>query len=243
MTSRTFQLETKDLTNQIHDALAPLLVAIRYANQLGRDPWEFAVEIDQLSTLGLTPNDFRWLVRSGLVTHRREVTLEGDNGRQFQSAGDLTYGPRSCFVLTEIGIQLARQLHQKTGLLSDVDFSLVDRPLYKNGRTGNKDASVACIPTWDSERRELRFDGVIVKHFKWVAVNQQTILGAFEEDGWPARIDDPLPPNEEQDSKRRLADTIKCLNRKQCHAVLHFRGDGTGEGVIWEQVEMPAPSQ
>ena len=34
-----------------------------------------------------------------------------------------------------------------------------------------------------------------------------------------------------------LNDTIKCLNRKQKNALLHFRGDGTGEGVIWEVVE------
>jgi len=32
-------------------------------------------------------------------------------------------------------------------------------------------------------------------------------LGAFEDDGWPPRIDDPLPPQKDQDSKRRLADT------------------------------------
>jgi hypothetical protein len=63
------------------------------------------------------------------------------------------------------------------------------------------------------------------------------VLCAFEEEGWPARIDDPLPPQQDQDSKRRLSDTIKCLNRKQSHHLIHFRGDGTGEGVVWERVE------
>lgn len=96
----------------------------------------------------------------------------------------------------------------------------------------------ATVPQWDADRRELRFNGAVVKHFKWVAANQQAILCAFEEDGWPPRIDDPLPPQQEQDSKRRLADTIKCLNRKQCYAVIHFRGDGTGEGVIWDVVDL-----
>ena len=67
-------------------------------------------------------------------------------------------------------------------------------------------------------------------------MNQEAILTAFQEEGWPARIDDPLPPHPEQDPKRRLNDTIKCLNRKQSQSLIHFRGDGTGEAVIWERV-------
>ena len=62
-------------------------------------------------------------------------------------------------------------------------------------------------------------------------------MSAFEEEGWPPRIDDPLSPHPDQDTKRRLSDTIKCLNRKQSNRIIHFRGDGTGEGVIWEFVE------
>jgi len=243
MAGSNFALGTTNLPNHIRDALAPLLLATHYANQLGSDRWEFAVEIDQLTTLGLTPNDFRWLVRSGMVTHQREVTLEGKNGRQFQSAGDLTYCERSCFVLTDCGVQTAQQLHQATSVPPSVDSKAIIEQVLNNGCTQNVDSSSAHVPMWDSERKELRFDGAVVKHFKWVAVNQQAVLGAFEDDGWPPRIDDPLPPHEDQDSKRRLADTIKCLNRKQCHAVVHFRGDGTGEGVIWELVEMSEPDQ
>ncbi len=93
------------------------------------------------------------------------------------------------------------------------------------------------VPTWDSERRELRINGIIVKRFKWTAVNQEAVLAAFDEEGWPSRIDDPLRPHPEHDSKRRLSDTIKCLNRKQTNRLIHFRGDGTGEGVVWEIVE------
>jgi hypothetical protein len=73
-----------------------------------------------------------------------------------------------------------------------------------------------------------------VKRFKWQAANQERILTVFEEEGWPARIDDPLAPSPAIDTKRRLSDTIKCLNRKQANALIRFRGDGTGQGVIWE---------
>jgi hypothetical protein len=92
-------------------------------------------------------------------------------------------------------------------------------------------------PQWNPHSHELRIDGMLVKRFKWPAVNQEMILAAFEEEGWPRRIDDPLPPQPEQDSKRRLHDTIKCLNRNQSHCLLHFRGDGTGEGIVWESAE------
>ncbi len=99
------------------------------------------------------------------------------------------------------------------------------------------------VPTWDSERRELRISGMAVKRFKWTAANQEAILAAFEEEGWPDRIDDPLPPKPGQDSKRRLSDTIKCLNRKQINQLIHFRGDGTGEGVTWELFEQDGSNE
>jgi hypothetical protein len=59
---------------------------------------------------------------------------------------------------------------------------------------------------------------------------------AFEEDGWPPRIDDPLPQKLNQDPKSRLHDTIKCLNRNHRKRLIRFSGDGTGEGVVWTAV-------
>ncbi len=75
-----------------------------------------------------------------------------------------------------------------------------------------------------------------MKQFKVPAANQERILAAFEEEGWPIRIDDPLPPNSEQDSKRRLHDTINSLNRNQKQNLIRFVGDGSGQGVRWELV-------
>ena len=34
--------------------------------------------------------------------------------------------------------------------------------------------------------------------------------------------------------KRRLHDTIRSLNRNQKEGRLRFKGDGTGEGIVWE---------
>ena len=89
-------------------------------------------------------------------------------------------------------------------------------------------------PIWDAERRELRVDGALVKRFRQPAPNQETILSVFEELGWPARIDDPLPPKPEIDAKTRLLTTLKSLNRHQHRPLIRFRGDGTGTGVLWQ---------
>ena len=64
--------------------------------------------------------------------------------------------------------------------------------------------------------------------------NQERILAAFEEEGWPVHIDDPLPPHPEQDSKRRLHDTINSLNRNQKKRLIQFLGNGNGQGIRWE---------
>ena len=64
--------------------------------------------------------------------------------------------------------------------------------------------------------------------------DQVLILAAFEEEGWPDRIDDPLPPLRDINPKCRLHDTIKWLNRNQEIRLLQFSGDGKGQGVRWK---------
>ena len=60
----------EEVPTRIRPALGVLLEAVHYAEQTSGDCWEFAVEIAQLTALGLTPNDLRWLVRKGLVEHQ-----------------------------------------------------------------------------------------------------------------------------------------------------------------------------
>jgi hypothetical protein len=91
----------------------------------------------------------------------------------------------------------------------------------------------AQFPHWDLQRRELWMGHVLVKSFRVPAENQEAILTAFQEDGWPSRIDDPLPQAPKIDPKRRLHSTIQCLNRNRKAALLHFHGDGRGIGVRW----------
>jgi hypothetical protein len=217
---------------KLQQALAALLEAFDYAVDTSSDRWDFAIPIRRLRKLGINEADLRWLVRKGWVEHAQEMTVPGDDGREFRSSGNLTFTRRTCFVLTEAGVTNASpvsvaQLRASMMLTNEI-------PVISSN---NGQASPKLIIHWDAKARKLRVNGHIVKRFKWKAANQESILNAFQEEGWPARIDDPLPPNPEQDSKRRLSDTIKCLNRKQANPLIHFHGDGTGEGIIWELIE------
>ena len=91
-------------------------------------------------------------------------------------------------------------------------------------------------PVWNPALRELRVGDVLVKHFRTPAPNQELVLSAFEEQGWPMQIDDPLPPISKGNPKLRLRDTIAKLNRHQQTARMRFHGDGQGKAVRWELV-------
>lgn len=225
-------LEEKCLDFPAHllPTLRQLVLAWNYAQDTESRIWDFAVRLDSLRGLGACENDIRWLVKKGIVQHGSEITLEGEEGRTFRATGSLTLTPNSCVVLTAFGFENAARFS---------DFSAVCAVPSASRETDSPCRSAH--PDWHPESRKLILEGALVKRFKWPAMNQEAILCAFQEEGWPLRIDDPLPPQDDLESKRRLADTIKCLNRKQEHKLLHFRGDGTGEGVTWERVSPSKP--
>ena len=203
-------------------ALSILLEAYEYARTLQRSAWDFAVEIHSLQAAGLTNSDLRWLACQELVEHGAELTRADRDVRVFHPTGPLTFTKRTCFVLTESGAAIAQE--RRAGAVP-----AREGPAPLPSTTGPP-----LVPQWDKQRQELRLGRLVVKQFKVPAPNQEMILAAFQEEDWPPRIDDPLPPHPDQDPKRRLHDTINTLNRHQRHRLVHFSGDGTGEGVRWE---------
>jgi hypothetical protein len=89
-------------------------------------------------------------------------------------------------------------------------------------------------PAWDVRSRELRVGEWLVKKFRVPARNQELVLSVFEEEGWPAYIDDPLPRKAEIVPKRRLQSVIVRLNSSQLAPILRFHGNGNGEGIGWQ---------
>src|SRR5262249_8719852 len=108
-------------------------------------------------------------------------------------------------------------------------------------RPGGASREILSRPRWDAPARILWLDDVIVKQFRVPAENQELVLAAFEEEKWLPHLDDPLPPRDNLDPKRRLHDTINRLNRNQCHKALHFEGDGTGRGIRWRLIATTLP--
>src|SRR5262249_33917365 len=69
---------------------------------------------------------------------------------------------------------------------------------------------------------------------KWVRNHsrcQAAILDAFQEEGWPSSIYDPLRPSPDIPSNRRLHNAIRKLNRGL--PTIRFHADGTGRSVLW----------
>jgi len=212
-----------DIRPHLREALALLLQACEYAHELGQSAWDLAFEIEVLQAAKLTHSDLRWLAAKGYVAHGVEISCPDDSARRFRHTTLLRPEPGTCFILTEAGAALARESTSLTPAQ------------HARGQSTKTHANLeAANLKWDQQRRQLRVGNEIVKEFKLPSPNQETVLMAFEEEGWPPRIDDPLPPVPEIDSRRRLHDTIKALNRKQKRALVRFMGDGTGEGIRWE---------
>jgi hypothetical protein len=96
-------------------------------------------------------------------------------------------------------------------------------------------------PHWDADLGRLWVGDLLVKEFKEAAENQRRVLEAFQEEDWRHRIDDPTyhragEPNRRRQRRRR--DTITGLNDAHINpGVIYFRGDGTGDGIIWDWCE------
>jgi hypothetical protein len=190
-------------------ALAQLGKAFAYAQDLNIDPWEFALPLAHLLDFGVDKADLRWLVLNGYVTFR-------DRARRFQPGPNAAVSVDPRFLPTEAGVWAAGATGEAAPEI--VSFSLQQ-------------------PRWDSEHRILYLGWNIVKRYKRPSPNQDIVLGAFEEEGWPSHIYDPLPPKHEVVRKLRLHATVEWLNRNQEARLMRFRGDGTGDGICWEQVD------
>jgi hypothetical protein len=207
-------------------ALPLLLRACEYARQLGRPLWDFAVEIDCLRAIGLTNNDLRWLLWQGYVVHVVDKTRRGAKRRRLVPVAGLALGPTSCFVLTADAEALARQLVRG----EEDRVSPHGNAAARRGNNGRREK-----PAWDAAVRELRWRGRMVRKFRRSAPNQEYLLSAFQELGWPRRLDDPLPPNGDVDPEERVRETVRSLNRGQRPLAIRFESETSGRGIRWTE--------
>ena len=208
----------------VEPALRELAMNFELARDVQCNPWQFAVEIGRLTAGGTTSGALRWLVAKGYFEHAVEVTQPCDTTRKFRSAKTLAFTRRSCFSISEAGLSL-------------VGRDSVGEVLPVSPRC---DPATLDLPRWDGESHVLYARGQIVKQFRVPSPSQELILAAFQEEGWPRIIFDPLVPSPNQVPKQRLRETIRCLNRNQKNRLVRFQGDGSGQGVGWQLIDAAA---
>ncbi len=208
-------------------ALALLLKASQYALDSRADRWQFAVEMSELTSRGATLTDLRWLILRGFGEHGKETTVPGDDERSFRGLSPTSFPTETCVVLSSDGVSVLSR-----ALAAPVEPGRPDDSPRPIGPTTSPS-----IPDWDATRRELRYRGQVVKRYRVPAKNQSLVLTAFQEEGWPGFIDDPMRPSSDIDSKHRLQVTIKSLNRNQLTPLIKFHGNGSGLQVYWEAIE------
>ncbi len=198
-----------------------------HAQTLRCDPWDFAVEIEQLHQAGLSNSDLRGLIAEGHVVHGVEMTRPRELRRSFRLIPNLQLEEHTCFVLTPRGIEKACEL---------LDCPTPCGLTHDNG-TSTIAATEELVPEWNRHTGHLSFSGVLIKRFRQPAPYQRLILDAFEVQNWPIDVEDPLPKTQGVTSKKRLDYSIQGLNRGHRLAILRFGGDGTGHGVRWRLLQ------
>ena len=193
------------------------------AREFRADIWDFAVEIDRLQACGVTNNDLRRLMRAGLVEHRLESRSLRDTERHFRPIPNQCFTKRSCFVLSAAGRSAATAHLEKQATPNGAV-----RPYRREAPSPE-----AAVPCWDDDLRQLRVGENIVQEFRQPSSRQVAVLSAFQSQGWPPRIDDPLNAADAAEVHGLLHFTIQNLNRNQLRKLIHFSGDGTRRGVCW----------
>jgi hypothetical protein len=223
--------------------LALLWRAYICAQATGANVWDFAMRTRRLYEAGMTSSDLRWMVAKGFAEHD-QITPVYDDGRPSGRRGNgYFFDEHTCLILTPSGAALAEHVFREQpqwpqAALSALAAVAEETSVLATARwpaiEARKPVAALLKPCWNANRRELSFEGLIVKRFRVPARNQETILSVFEEEGWAEHIHDPLPVTHDIDAPTRLHDAINRLNRCQINPLLRFHGDGKGTGVFWE---------
>lgn len=238
---------SSELLLKTHRATTILLDAHECAGELQVDTWQTAVDIRALRREGLRDTDLRWLIGCGLVEHSEETTEAQDSVRRFRPIRSLMLLPRSCFILSKLGLDFV------TGTLSSSTADVIaqssnrispgnEQQIISNQThptTGNTSSDRQTVPIWKAEVHELWLNQELVKRFLKRAPCQEAILTAFTEEGWPSSIFDPLSPEMDQDPIERLHRTVHKLNHSQHPLRIRFFVNGGGSSIHWEIVVHP----
>jgi hypothetical protein len=144
----------------------------------------------------------------------------------------MKFAENSAFMLSVGGADFARSACPASAETPDAPPKVSKAPACETDLTNE-----AQRPHWEPGSRTLTIGDIVVKRFHRPARVQAIVFGAFEEEGWPASIDDPIPRHPGKDPKTRLRGTIESLNENHLVRRIHFAGDGSGEKICWSFVD------
>lgn len=112
-----------------------------------------------------------------------ELTTFSEADRRFRPSPNVSFTPKTCFVITEAGVEFLHGIQEEASL----PVSTIPMP---------KLAVVADpVPHWDRRMRTLYLGDCIVKRYRQPARNQETVLLAFEEEAWRTLSTTPSRPS------------------------------------------------
>jgi hypothetical protein len=214
---------------QIH-VLRRLLEAFNSAQQYKEDAWLFAVQLGEFQAEHISATVLRALVVEGLVRHGEDRTTRRSGPRVVVPLSHLKVSEDSCFILTESGVAIAREVivQGKAVLQGGLEPTSVEGP---------KSILPSFVICQEDGHRELRVGDHVVKRFRRAAPNQEMILARFEKENWQHRIQSPFGLTPGKNPKRRVHYSVDRLNRGQIERLLRFHGDGSGHAICWEFLE------
>ena len=101
-------IATAQMLLGIQPALRELRLAYQESRLLNKSPWDFAIELRSLRTLGFSATALRVLTSAGYTEHAAETTNFRNQNRSFRSTRERIV-PRTCVILTSVGFTLAKR--------------------------------------------------------------------------------------------------------------------------------------
>jgi hypothetical protein len=113
---------------------------------------------------------------------------------------------------------------------ANYEWLLREMGMRRTPRTTEQSRNMPPVPEWNAENGELRFRGKLVRTLRVGGrpTNIQRIVDAFQEEGWPTSIDNPLPGGPNQ---QRLHATLQSLNEGL--KGIRFHGQRGGRAIRW----------
>jgi hypothetical protein len=148
---------------------------------------------------------------------------------------------------------LKHRLHDLEGIsVSDAaELSAFVEMLRRAGRNGAAAEDLRCAaatglrcrcapptPNYDRQLRELWVAGAVLHRFAPQARNAITVLTAFQAQGWPRWIVDPLGNGPESDFEQHLHNTVSVPNHAQKPWLIRFSSTGADRTIRWDFVSL-----